>query len=120
MSMKKNLGYSLLAGAFALTLAIPAWAADEAKSADTTQEKVASKSLSSDEVKKLQEALKEKGDDPGSVDGHMGRKTHAAVRAFQKSNGLKVTGSVDKETADKLGIEIASTSATSPMKDEKK
>jgi peptidoglycan hydrolase-like protein with peptidoglycan-binding domain len=50
----------------------------------------------------------------------MGRKTHAAVRAFQKSNGLKVTGSVDKETADKLGIDLASTATTSPMKDEKK
>ena len=118
--MNKNFSYSLLAGAFALTLALPAWAADEAKSANTTEEKAASKSLNSDEVKKLQEALKEKGDDPGAVDGHMGRKTHAAVRAFQKSNGLKVTGSVDKETAGKLGIDLASTATTSPMKDEKK
>jgi peptidoglycan hydrolase-like protein with peptidoglycan-binding domain len=120
MSMKKNLSCSLLAGAFVLTLALPAWSADEAKSANSTEEKGASKSWNSDEVKKLQEALKEKGDDPGAVDGHMGRKTHAAVRAFQKSNGLKVTGNVDKETADKLGIELASTATTSPMKDEKK
>jgi len=54
--------------------------------------------------KKIQEALKSKGDDPGAIDGRMGRKTHAALRAFQKSNGLKVTGSLDNETADKLGV----------------
>lgn len=110
--MKKNLGCSLLAGAFALTLALPAWAADEAKSANTTQEKADTKSPNSDEIKKLQEALKEKGDDPGAIDGHMGRKTHAAVRAFQKSNGLKVTGKLDQQTADKLGIQLATTAVS--------
>ncbi len=100
------LSRSLLAGAFALALTFPAWAADQAKSTDVKQEKSEKHSQNSDEVKKLQEALKSKGDDPGAIDGRMGRKTHAALRAFQKSNGLKVTGSPDKETADKLGVQL--------------
>jgi peptidoglycan hydrolase-like protein with peptidoglycan-binding domain len=118
--MKATLGRSLLAGACVLTLAFPVWAADQAKSDTMKQEKSEKSSQGSDEIRKLQEALKTKGEDPGTIDGHMGRKTHAAVRAFQKSNGLKVTGSVDQETADKLGIQLSKTSETQPMKDEKK
>ncbi len=111
---------SLLAGAFALALVFPAWSADQTKSTDMKQEKSAKPSQNSDEVKKIQEALKSKGDDPGAIDGRMGRKTHAALRAFQKSNGLKVTGSLDKETADKLGVQLTTSSETQPVKEEKK
>ena len=60
-------------------------------------------------VKSVQQALKDKGNDPGPIDGHMGHKTEAAVKDFQKANGLKETGKVDKETADKLGIEMPMT-----------
>ncbi|PWT89515.1 MAG: hypothetical protein C5B54_08785 [Acidobacteria bacterium] len=56
-------------------------------------------------VKSVQEALQAKGNDPGPIDGRMGHKTTAAVKAFQKANGLKETGKVDKETAEKLGVE---------------
>jgi peptidoglycan hydrolase-like protein with peptidoglycan-binding domain len=115
--MKTILGRSLLAGAFALTLVFPVWAADQTNSADMKQEKA---QKNSDEIKKLQEALKAKGDDPGAIDGRMGRKTHAALRAFQKSNRLKVTGSLDTETADKLGVQLATTSGPPAMKEEKK
>ncbi len=66
---------------------------------------------SRDEVKKVQEALKSKGEDPGNVDGVMGKKTKEALRDFQKTNGLKVTGAMDRETANKLGVEMASASA---------
>jgi len=118
--MNTNLGRSLLAGVFALTLAFPVWAAEQAKEASATQEKADSKSVNSAEIKKLQEALKGKGEDPGAIDGRMGRKTHAAVRAFQKSNGLKVTGKLDQETADKLGVQLATTSDSQGMKENKK
>jgi len=60
-------------------------------------------------VESVQQALKAKGNDPGPIDGHMGHKTEAAVKDFQKANGLKETGKVDKETADKLGIEMPTT-----------
>ncbi|MDO6416136.1 TIGR02594 family protein [Sphingomonas sp. BIUV-7] len=46
----------------------------------------------SSKIKAIQQALKDKGFDPGDVDGDWGRKTIAALRAFQKANGLEVDG----------------------------
>ena len=60
------------------------------------------------DIKKAQEALKSKGHNPGSMDGVMGQQTRQAIRAFQKANGLKETGTLDGETAEKLGIEKGS------------
>jgi peptidoglycan hydrolase-like protein with peptidoglycan-binding domain len=58
-----------------------------------------------DSVQAVQQALKDKGYDPGAVDGRMGPKTHAAVRDFQKKEGLRATGRVDRKTAEKLGVQ---------------
>ena len=65
------------------------------------------------DVKKVQEALKGKGHNPGSMDGVIGPQTRQAIRAFQNANGLKVTGRLDSETAEKLGIAKASASGAS-------
>jgi peptidoglycan hydrolase-like protein with peptidoglycan-binding domain len=56
-------------------------------------------------VKAVQQALKDKGQDPGDVDGRMGPKTQAALRDFQQKEGLKATGRADAETMAKLGVE---------------
>ncbi|MGH7835754.1 MAG: peptidoglycan-binding domain-containing protein [Candidatus Binatia bacterium] len=64
------------------------------------------------DVKKVQEALKDKGHDPGPIDGVMGPKTQEALRAFQQSNNLKATGGIDAETAQKLGIDQGMGSST--------
>ncbi|MBT73090.1 MAG: hypothetical protein CMQ15_13825 [Gammaproteobacteria bacterium] len=42
--------------------------------------------------------LKKMGFDPGSIDGKWGRKTSEAVRSFQKSIGIDVTGGLDSIT----------------------
>jgi len=68
------------------------------------------------DVKKTQEALKNKGHDPGSIDGVMGPQTHRALRAFQNASGLKETGRLDSETATKLGVEKGSSSRESSPK----
>jgi lipoprotein-anchoring transpeptidase ErfK/SrfK len=39
---------------------------------------------------------------PGVIDGHFGDATEIALRAFQKDNGLKDTGKLDKASWDKL------------------
>ena len=57
-----------------------------------------------DQVRAVQEALKAKGHDPGPVDGTMGAETQEALRAFQKSQDLPVTGQLDPETIAKLGV----------------
>jgi hypothetical protein len=55
-----------------------------------------------EQVKAVQQALKDKGHDPGEVDGAMGPKTEAALRDYQKKEGLKATGTADAETMAKL------------------
>jgi peptidoglycan hydrolase-like protein with peptidoglycan-binding domain len=56
-------------------------------------------------VKAVQQALKDKGHDPGGVDGKMGPKTQAALRDFQSKEGLTPSGRLDAETLSKLGVE---------------
>jgi peptidoglycan hydrolase-like protein with peptidoglycan-binding domain len=105
--MPRLLIRTLLAGALALTLTLPGWAAEEKKAAPAKEEKVEKKAPAkgTEEIKKVQEALKAKGQDPGPIDGVMGPKTRAALKAFQKASALKETGELDAPTAEKLGVE---------------
>ena len=56
-------------------------------------------------VKAAQQALKDKGHDPGTVDGRMGPKTQAALREFQKAQGMESTGELDAKTTGALGMD---------------
>ena len=53
-----------------------------------------------------QQALKDKGFDPGSTDGLMGPRTTAALATYQKSEKLSATGTMDADTATKLGVKV--------------
>ncbi len=59
-------------------------------------------------VRQLQQALKDLGSDPGSVDGQFGNRTESAVKAFQQDKGLTVDGIVGEITW--LNIDEADTS----------
>jgi peptidoglycan hydrolase-like protein with peptidoglycan-binding domain len=72
-----------------------------------------------EQVKAAQQALKDKGHDPGPVDGVMGPKTQAALKDFQSKEGLTSSGQLDAETMSKLGVEAkagasADTTTSSP------
>ncbi len=56
------------------------------------------------DVKKMQEALHDKGHYIGKVDGVFGLRTRASIRRFQKAESLAATGQIDPQTADKLGV----------------
>jgi hyperosmotically inducible protein len=56
------------------------------------------------QVMAFQQALKDKGFDPGPIDGTVGPKTTAAVRAYQKAEHLTMTGEMNPDTAAKLGV----------------
>ena len=49
-----------------------------------------------DRIANLQHALRRLGYDPGPVDGILGTRTRAAIRAFQADAGLPVTGQVSE------------------------
>jgi peptidoglycan hydrolase-like protein with peptidoglycan-binding domain len=68
---------------------------------------------SKDKVKAIQEALKSKGFDPGAADGVVGPKTGQALRDFQKSQNLQVTGRIDDKTASALGVDSGGMSSSS-------
>lgn len=61
---------------------------------------------SGDDVRCLQQRLDgvTSGASPMAVDGQFGPATDAAVRAFQRANGLTVDGIVGAQTAERLGI----------------
>ena len=62
--------------------------------------------VSPDEIRRAQEALKAKGYDPGAASGNLHTGTQDALRQYQKANNLPVSGVLDQRTAETLGIEI--------------
>lgn len=94
----------------------------DAPTADMTRRGAPEKSLPSrdnaqgadrEQMKAVQQALKDKGHDPGAVDGEMGPKTEAALREYQQKEGLTATGTADAETMARLTAAV-STPAASP------
>lgn len=63
--------------------------------------------VTSDDIRKAQTALKARGLNPGD-EGRMDAKTQQALREFQKSNNLPMTGVLDDKTAEKLGVNKSS------------
>jgi hypothetical protein len=67
--------------------------------------------LSRDGVRRVQQALKDKGFDPGPVNGVTGARLKDAVNAFQARYGIGSNGEVDNQTLLALGeAELASQS----------
>ena len=55
-------------------------------------------------VREAQRTLGELGYRPGPVDGVVGRRTQSALAAYQRSEGIPVTGYLDAETLVRLDI----------------
>lgn len=62
---------------------------------------------------RVQQRLKELGYYSGAVDGIIGTQTVAAIKNFQRDNGLTVDGIVGPKTAEKLGLSDGSSSQSS-------
>jgi hypothetical protein len=54
----------------------------------------------------VQRELAREGYDPGPIDGVMGGQTRGAIMAFQRDNGLMVTGRIDSKLLDQLDLDI--------------
>ena len=63
-------------------------------------------------VRQAQEALKAKGQ-PVKVDGIIGPQTRAAIKSFQKEEGLQATGKLDALTLTGLGVEQSGSTGSS-------
>lgn len=65
------------------------------------------------EVTTIQQKLKRWGYYNGSIDGIYGSQTVAAVKKFQKKNGLTVDGIAGTKTLNAMGIQTSSSSSSS-------
>ena len=64
----------------------------------------AAKQSDSDDIKKVQQTLRDKGYEPGRVDGVMGSQTRRALGQYQEAQGISVTNRFDARTAENLGV----------------
>lgn len=70
----------------------------------SSNDKVASTSMSHNTVRSAQDALNAQGYNVGAVDGQMGPNTSSAVRRFQGEKGLAQSGTLDGSTLAALGV----------------
>lgn len=70
-----------------------AWIGDPSRTASVDMKKA---------IKNIQLLLASHGYDPGFADGIMGDRTKSAISAYQKDNGLPVTGEIDEKLVRKL------------------
>ena len=96
-----------------------AWDKTKAKTRemkDSVKNTLSGNGRASDDVRAAQQALRDKGFDPGPIDGIQGPRTTAAVRDFQEKENLTVTGQLDAETNARLmaAASPAASPATAP------
>jgi peptidoglycan hydrolase-like protein with peptidoglycan-binding domain len=70
--------------------------------------------LADDQVRDAQAELKNQGFFYGEVDGKEGPESSAAIRRYQIRNGLKVTGQLNDETLEALGINKGTATPAKP------
>ena len=69
--------------------------------------------MRSDAVLKLQQDLSKLGYYSGTISGHFGSKTEAAVMSFQKANGLSADGIASSKTLAKVATALGNSSSSS-------
>lgn len=70
-----------------------------------------------DQIKQVQAMLKEKSLYSGEATGSYNDETRAGIKSFQKSNGLKETGTLNRATLEKMGIELTESQKAIPVSD---
>jgi len=68
-----------------------------------------------DQITAAQKMLKTKGIYSGGETGKLDPATRASIKSFQKENGLSATGSLNRATLEKLGIELTEKQKAIPV-----
>jgi peptidoglycan hydrolase-like protein with peptidoglycan-binding domain len=78
------------------------------------------RSVSADpQTRELQQALRDRGFDPGPVDGIPGPRTREAVSEWQRQNNMPATGRPDQQMLSTLGVTAAPRAATRRAPDDR-
>jgi peptidoglycan hydrolase-like protein with peptidoglycan-binding domain len=89
-----------------------AWDKTKAKTREVKDKvtgKMSGNGAAKDGVRSAQQALRDRGFDPGPIDGVMGPRTKTAVKDFQQKENMTVTGNLDAETNARLASSSTST-----------
>lgn len=84
--------------------AYPANAAGAQASSSSRTWRSPQRAPSRERYKQIQVALKERGYDPGPIDGQWGSKTSAALKRFERDHGLPADGKLDSLALITLGL----------------
>lgn len=105
---KKNLRRRILSFLLALVLLGGIGTIAAVKTGDSSVSTLSKMGSRGEEVRRIQQKLKNWGYYTGSVDGIYGSQTQSAVRKFQRDNGLTVDGIAGPKTLSYLGISSGS------------
>jgi len=67
------------------------------------------------QIEEVQKMLKEKKLYDGEADGKYNDPTRAGIKSFQKDNGLKDTGTLNRATLEKFGVELTANQKLIPV-----
>lgn len=68
-----------------------------------------------DQIEQVQTILKEKKLYNGEADGKYNTPTRTGIKSFQKDNGLTQTGTLNRATLEKFGVELTENQKTIPV-----
>ena len=88
------------------------------KTSDTVSRSAAFRPTKS-QIEKAQSMLKEKKLYSGDADGKYNDDTRAGIKSFQKTSSIKETGTLNRETLEKRGIELTDSQKGTPSSDAK-
>jgi len=107
----------VLAVSLLFTFAICAQGSSSATAASTTESTKKSPVFrpTKDQIKQVQSILKTKSLYSGEASGTYNDDTRAGIKTFQKSSGLKETGTLNRATLEKFGVELTESQKLIPV-----
>jgi peptidoglycan hydrolase-like protein with peptidoglycan-binding domain len=69
------------------------------------QGRIQAQNLSSDQIRKIQRALRDAGFRASKIDGEWGPNTRQALKNFQQGKGMAATGQLDRRSLSALGLD---------------
>ncbi len=83
--------------------------------ATTTTTKAPIFRANKEQIKQVQTMLKDKSMYKGEATGTLNDETRAAIKSFQKDNGLTQTGTLNRATLEKFGVELTESQKAIPV-----
>jgi peptidoglycan hydrolase-like protein with peptidoglycan-binding domain len=111
MKKERLIGAVVLGGGLGL-IANPVWSHDAQRYSGTASrghdtivpKESRQEGVSSRDIMEAEKELAQQGFYPGEIDGMMDSQTQHAIAEFQQQNNIPVTGMLDEETSEQLGI----------------